>query len=46
MLDDSFKHSFIVTDNLVSFFAKSNRLPNEIDNFPQHYMKFNFQGPS
>lgn len=46
MLDESFKHSFIVSDKLVDFFAKGKRLTTELDNFPQHYMKFNFQGPS
>jgi hypothetical protein len=46
MVDDSFKKFFIVNETLMAFIAKGNHVKEVLDNFPNHYMRFNFQGPS
>ena len=46
MLDDSFKKFFLVNETMINFIGKTGPLKTESDNFPHHYMRFNFQGPS
>ena len=46
MFDDNYKKFFVINENLISFFGKGGKINKYSDNFPHHYLRFNFEGPS
>lgn len=46
MFDDSFKKSLIVSEKLTDFLSNPTTVEQVRDNFPNHYRRFSFQGPT